>query len=91
MQQQAPQKSPFRACWRLKSDRNQGAKIAKAATYRVVTVIPAKRQKLFKAASFVIEPVKNAIAFVTEVMVMDGPAWVIPILKRSFAERCIGV
>ena len=86
-----PQKSPCRACYRLKSCKNQGAKIAKAATYRVVTVIPAKRQKLFKAYSFVIEPVKKAIALVTDVMVIDGPAWVIPILKRSFAERCIGV
>ena len=62
-----------------------------AATYSVVTVIPAKRQKLFNASSLVIEPVKKAIALVTEVMVIDGPAWVIPILKRSFAERCIGV
>ena len=63
----------------------------RADTYKVTTVMPANRQKLFKAANLLSDPVKKAIALVTEVIVIEGPACAIPIRKRSLAERCIGV
>ena len=66
-------------------------KTVKADKYRVTTTMPANRQKLFKAGSLLMEPVKKAIAFVTDVMVIDGPACAMPIRNRSFAERCTGV
>ena len=52
-----------------------------------MTEKPAKRQKLFSAGMLEIEPMKNAIPSVTEVIVIDGPACVNPILKRSFADK----
>ena len=91
MQQQIPQQSPFISCCLLKSPKKNGEKIVKAATYSVAVITPAKRQKLLRAAILVNDPVKKAIALVTEVIVIDGPAWVNPILNLSFAERCMGV
>ena len=44
------------------------------AKYRVIRQRPAKRQKLVSGAMAVHEAKKKAIASVTEVMVMEGPA-----------------
>ena len=45
-------------------------------------MVHAKKQKLLRASRDVNPPKKNASAFVKEVIVIDGPAWVIPIMKR---------
>ena len=52
-----------------------------------MTENPAVRQKLFNAGILEIDPIKKAIPSVTDVIVIDGPACVSPILNRSFAER----
>ena len=52
---------------------------------------PAKMQKLFKASIDVVEPKKNAMALVNEVIVIDGPAERIPISIRSWYDRVSGV
>ena len=57
----------------------------------MITQIPAKRQKLLRAGSVVKEPRKKAIASVIDVMVMEGPACVSPILNLSSANKCCGV
>ena len=41
--------------------------------------------RLLKAGSVDNEPTPNARAFVTEVIVIEGPAWVKPYLKRLIA------
>ena len=48
----------------------------------------ANRHKLLRAGSVESEPTKKASALVTEVIVIDGPAWISPILNLSFADRC---
>ena len=48
-------------------------------------------QKLLRAGIVDIDPKKNARPSVTDVMVIDGPACVRPILNLSDAVRCIGV
>ena len=52
---------------------NQGAKSVKKEMYSAMTEKPAKRQKLFSAGMLEIEPMKNAIPSVTDVIVIDGP------------------
>ena len=52
---------------------------------------PQNMQKLCNPGIGVKEPRKKAIPSVTEVIVIDGPASVSPILNRSFADKCIGV
>ena len=37
-----------------------------------------KRQKLDRAGMLVMEPTRKAMASVTEVIVIEGPAWAIP-------------
>ena len=56
-----------------------------------MTQIPQYRQKLLRAGTVDIEPRKKASPSVIEVIVMDGPACVRPILNLSLAVRCIGV
>ena len=53
--------------------------------------MPEKTQKLFRAGRAPKEPRKKAIASVTDVIVMDGPARVMPCLNLLSADRCIGV
>ena len=45
-------------------------------------MVHAKKQKLLRASRDVNPPKKNASALVKEVIVIDGPAWVIPMMKR---------
>ena len=47
--------------------------------------------KLFKAGRVERDPTIKARAFVTEVIVMDGPACLIPSMNLSLTERCCGV
>ena len=49
--------------------------------------IPANIHKPLRAGRDEIEPMKNARASVTEVIVIEGPARVRPILNLSFAGR----
>ena len=51
-------------------------------------MMPAKIHKLLIAGSVERAPTKNANAFVTEVMVTEGPACARPVLNLCFAERC---
>ena len=53
--------------------------------------IPQYMQKLFSAGTVDMDPRKKASPSVTDVIVIDGPACVRPILNRSLAFRCIGV
>ena len=48
-------------------------------------------QKLLSAGIVDIDPKKKASPSVTDVIVIDGPACVRPILNLSDAVRCIGV
>ena len=57
----------------------------------MTTQIPANKQKLLSAGRDVMPPKKKARALVNFVIVMDGPAWANPTLKRSSADRCYGV
>ena len=53
--------------------------------------VAAKRQKLLSAGTDVIAPKKKASAPVRDVIVIEGPACIKPILHRSSADRCYGV
>ena len=53
----------------------------------MITQHPQKKQKLLKAGELANEPIKNDIPSVTEVMVIEGPACVSPILNLSLALR----
>jgi hypothetical protein len=44
---------------------------------------PAKKQKLDRASREEVQPKKKAMALVTEVMVTEDPAWIIPSLILS--------
>ena len=53
----------------------------------ITTQHPQKKQKLLRAGDFDDEPMKNPSPSVTEVIVIEGPASVSPILNRSFAGK----
>ena len=91
LQQQRPKHSPFLACSRSISSRNQGENIVKNEKYSIMTQQPQKKQKLPKAGEFDIEPMKKDKPSVTEVIVIEGPAWVKPIRNLSFALKWSGV
>ena len=57
----------------------------------MTTQHPQKKQKLPSAGELARDPMKKESPSVTEVMVMEGPAWVSPILNLSFALRWSGV
>ena len=59
--------------------------------YKVITLIPAKMQKLFRAGREDRDPRKNAIASVIDVTVIEGPACLKPALKRSLGFKLVGV
>ena len=56
-----------------------------------MTQQPQKKQKLPSAGELDSEPMKKERPSVTEVMVIEGPAWVRPILNLSFAVKKSGV
>ena len=58
--------------------------------YSVKMHNPAKKHIDLRACSREIEPMKKAIALVADVMVIDGPACVSPILNLLSASRCNG-
>ena len=91
LQQQSPQQSPFLLCCLRKSFTNHGAKIVRKEKYSVITQIPAKMQKLLSPGKELSEPPKKAIASVIEVIVIEGPACLRPIMNLSFADKCFGV
>ena len=88
MQQQSPQQSPFLLCILRKSFKNHGAKIVRKDRYKQITQSPEKMQKLLIAGSDVIEPRKKAVASVIDVIVIEGPACIKPILNLSFTDKC---
>ena len=51
----------------------------------------AQIHKLFRAGSVDRDPTMKARAFVTEVIVIEGPACLIPSMNLSLTERCCGV
>ena len=53
----------------------------------MTTQHPQKKQKLPRAGEFEIDPMKNDMPSVIEVIVIEGPAWVRPILNLSFGDR----
>ena len=55
--------------------------------YSMHTQHPQKKQKLLRAGELANDPMKNDIPSVTEVMVIEGPACVSPILNLSLALR----
>ena len=67
---------------------NHAAKIVRKDKYSVITHRPEKMQKLLSAGSVVNEPRKKAIASVIDVIVIDGPACVNPILNLLSADKC---
>ena len=87
LQQQRPKQSPLRLCILVISSRNQGEKRVKNEMQSITTQHPQKKQKLLRAAASLIEPMKNEIPSVTEVIVMDGPACIKPCLNLSFTGR----
>ena len=50
-------------------------------------MMPANKHKLLIAGSVERDPTKKARAFVTDVIVIDGPACSRPVLNLYFAER----
>ena len=54
-------------------------------------IIAENKHKLLSTGSVESEPTKKASAFVTEVIVIDGPAWIIPSRNLSSADKCCGV
>ena len=57
----------------------------------MIMTIAENRHKLFIAGSVESAPTKKASAFVTEVIVIEGPAWMIPYRNLSFGDKCCGV
>ena len=53
----------------------------------MTTQQPQKKQKLLNAAASEIDPIKNDIPSVTEVIVIDGPACMSPNLNLSLADK----
>ena len=53
----------------------------------MITVIPAYMHKLETESSDEVEPIKNAIQSVSEVIVIEGPEWAIPCLTRSLGLK----
>jgi len=90
LQQQSPQQSPFFACYLFKSLKNHGEKIVRKPKYSVQMMIPANKHRLRIAGSVERAPTKNARAFVTDVIVIEGPACLKPYLNLSLALRCVG-
>ena len=67
---------------RFRSHTIAAANSVSTETYRHKTMAHAKKQKLLRASRDVNPPKKNARALVKDVIVIDGPAWVIPMMKR---------
>lgn len=66
----------------------KGENIVNAEKKIVITPIPVKKQKDFKAGSYVVQPKRKARAFVKLVIVIDCPAFTIACLNfssRSFS------
>lgn len=62
-------------------------KIVKLVKYKKITPTPAKRQKLDNALIDELIPIKKAIAFVREVIVIEDPDSFKPSLILSYTER----
>ena len=73
------------------SSRNHGENRVRNEKYSITTQQPQKKQKLLKAAASDIDPMKNERPSVTDVMVIEGPACIRPILNLSLAVRWSGV
>ena len=69
------------------SSRNHGEKIVRNEKYSITTQQPQKKQKLPRAGEFDIDPIKKDMPSVIDVIVIDGPACVRPILNLSFADK----
>ena len=69
------------------SSRNHGEKRVRNEKYNITTQQPQKKQKLARASEFDIEPIKNDMPSVIDVIVIEGPACVRPILNLSFAVK----
>ena len=87
LQQHSPKHSPFLLCIRIKSSKNHGPNKVRNEKYSITTQHPQQKQKLLNAGELEIEPMKNEIPSVTEVIVIEGPANVRPILNLSFADK----
>jgi len=81
----APQQSPFYFVF-LSSSQNMKAEKREILVRNSISIPkPAKKQKLDSACREDVQPKKKAMAFVTEVMVTDEPAWIIPSLILSLS------
>lgn len=77
LQQQAPQHSPHFFSTRLVSQTTTQRKMVITMKYSMTMVTLANRQKDLRASRLLRAPKEKARAFVTEVIVMAGPAWLI--------------
>jgi len=77
---QAPQQSPFYAVYLLMSQTMKAANTEILDKKSMMTPSPAKKQKLERASREEVQPRKNAMALVKDVMVIEDPACCIPII-----------
>ena len=77
--------------YRFKSRTTTAVNTVNAFQYSMSTAMPANEQKLFRARIELWAPTTKAIAFVNEVMVIDGPASAIANYVLFQAGIVIGV
>ena len=80
---QAPQQSPFCLLVLSSSQTMKAEKTDRLVKNNMNTPNPANPQKLDRASREDVHPNQKAIALVTEVMVTEDPAWIIPSLNLS--------
>ena len=65
-------------------------KIVMTLRYSIITVTPQKMQKALTASIELVDPIKNAMQSVRDVIVIEGPACCIPRLTRSDGDKSRG-